>query len=77
MPRFGHVYQVIIALALIALAFLVSHWGPAGAAGPIATVSIQDFSFEAKDLTIVAGTTVTWSHSGVVPHTVTRHGHQR
>jgi plastocyanin len=42
---------------------------PAG--GPTADISILDFRFSSADLTIQAGTTVTWTNKGQRPHTVT------
>ena len=36
-----------------------------------AEVNIVDSEFQAEELTIPAGTTVTWTHNGSLPHTVT------
>lgn len=46
--------------------------GPAGAApgGTTGPVSIVDFGFEPADLTVTAGTTVTWTNTGAATHTV-------
>ena len=46
---------------------------PSGAApgGTTGTVSIVDFGFEPADLTVAAGTTVTWTNTGAATHTVT------
>jgi plastocyanin len=40
---------------------------PSGTAG---AVSIVDFGFEPADLTVTAGTTVTWTNTGAATHTV-------
>jgi plastocyanin len=42
---------------------------PAGATGP-AEVKIDNFSFMPGDITVAAGTTVTWVNHDDVPHTV-------
>ena len=34
-------------------------------------VEIRDFSYQPDTLTVAAGTTVTWTNDGTVPHTVT------
>ena len=39
-----------------------------------ATVQIDNFSFKPKELTIRAGTTVTWVNNDDVPHTATAEG---
>jgi plastocyanin len=39
-----------------------------------ATVKIENFSFEPKELTIAVGTTVTWVNEDDVPHTATGEG---
>jgi plastocyanin len=44
--------------------------GPA-AAGATAAARIVDFAFEPGTLTVAAGTTVTWTHAGNAPHTIT------
>lgn len=38
------------------------------------TVKIVDFAFEPGDITVPAGTTVTWAHDGNAPHTATSTG---
>ena len=45
-----------------------------GGGGGTAEVDIPDISFEPKSLTVKAGTTVTWTNSDDVPHTVTKEG---
>jgi plastocyanin len=42
-----------------------------GAESKPAEVSIDNFSFSSKTLTVSAGTTVTWTNKDDVPHTVT------
>ena len=44
---------------------------PAGAGGAAASVSIQNFAFTPKTLTISPGTTVTWTNNDSTPHNVT------
>ena len=38
--------------------------------GTTGAVSIVDFGFEPADLTVAAGTTVTWTNTGAATHTV-------
>ena len=45
-----------------------------GGGGETAEVDIPDISFEPKSLTVKAGTTVTWTNSDDIPHTVTKDG---
>jgi plastocyanin len=40
----------------------------------VANVKIDNFSFEPKELTVAAGTTVTWQNADDVPHTATSRG---
>jgi plastocyanin len=40
----------------------------------VANVKIDNFSFEPKELTVAAGTTVTWLNVDDVPHTATSKG---
>lgn len=42
----------------------------AASAGAQATIDIVDFSFSEPEITIRPGTTVTWTNTGVAPHTV-------
>ncbi|HEY1921786.1 MAG TPA: cupredoxin family copper-binding protein [Tepidisphaeraceae bacterium] len=44
---------------------------PPAATRPTATVAINDFNFEPRELTITAGATVTWVNHDDVPHTAT------
>ena len=45
-----------------------------GGGGETAEVDIPDISFEPDSLTVKAGTTVTWTNSDDIPHTVTKDG---
>lgn len=40
------------------------------AASAVVTIDIVDFAFSQPELTIAPGTTVTWTNTGVAPHTV-------
>jgi plastocyanin len=42
-----------------------------GASGEMTTVTIVDFSFDPQEITITAGSTVTWRNDDAVPHTAT------
>ena len=44
---------------------------PSGGGGT-ATVDIKDIQFVPKDITVDAGTTITWTNSDSIPHTVTK-----
>ena len=46
---------------------------PSGGGGT-AEVDIPDITFEPKSLTVKAGTTITWTNSDDIPHTVTKEG---
>ena len=43
---------------------------PAGPAAGPGAVSIIDFGFQPADLTVAAGSTVTWTNTGAATHTV-------
>ena len=45
-----------------------------GGGGDAAEVDIPDISFAPDSLTVKAGTTVTWTNSDDIPHTVTKDG---
>src|SRR5687767_13552209 len=71
------VLRLIVAAAVVALATAVPLVvGPAVAQerAETAEVKIVDFDFDAKQLTIDVGTTVTWTNTGQRPHTVTDRG---
>ena len=46
---------------------------PSGGGGT-ASVDMKDIQFVPKDVTVDAGTTITWTNSDSVPHTVTKDG---
>ena len=46
---------------------------PAGG-GETASVDMKDIQFMPKDITVKAGTTITWTNSDSVAHTVTKEG---
>jgi len=41
------------------------------ASGPTAAVNTGDNFFEPQTITVAAGTTITWTNSGLAPHTIT------
>jgi plastocyanin len=47
---------------------------PAGGGGDAVTVDIPSISFDPADVTVPAGTTITWTNSDDLPHTVTKEG---
>jgi plastocyanin len=47
---------------------------PPPKAGATETVDMKDIKFVPQDVTVKAGTTVTWTNSDQVPHTVTKEG---
>jgi len=57
------------ALGLAAVAAIL-----AAAAEPTASVTIDNFSFVAPEITVAAGTTVVWTNHDDIPHTVTADG---
>jgi plastocyanin len=62
----------LIYLAALALTVMVVIAPSATAKGTTTTqVSIQDFFFSPANVSVPAGTTVTWVNEGNVPHTVT------
>jgi plastocyanin len=60
----------LIYLAALALVLIVV-MAPGATATGTTTVSIQDFFFSPANVSVPAGTTVTWVNEGNVPHTVT------
>lgn len=59
-----------IAAALLALPFLLAHATAVFAAGPATTVQIENFTFTPAELSVKAGTTVTWINHDDIPHLV-------
>lgn len=46
--------------------------GAAGGGGGAESVDIVDIDFDPREITVPAGTTVTWTNTGDLPHTVTK-----
>jgi plastocyanin len=61
----------LIYLAALALVAMVVMAPSATAQGTTTPVSIQDFFFSPANVSVQAGSTVTWVNEGNVPHTVT------
>src|SRR5215213_5224359 len=61
----------LIYLAALALVVMVVVAPITTTQGATPTVSIQDFFFSPANVSVPAGTTVTWVNEGNVPHTVT------
>jgi plastocyanin len=73
---------MVVIVALFALAAVAAACGsssssstttpttPAGTGGTGASVSIQNFAFTPKTLTVSPGTTVTWTNNDSAPHNV-------
>jgi plastocyanin len=60
-------------VAMLLSAFVL----PAGAEGtPAATVGIDNFTFNPQQLTVKAGTTITWTNKDDIPHAVAAVGRQ-
>jgi len=71
----SQIRRLITAAALGAAAALpLAAMLPAGAQNASSTVSIDNFTFNPPQLTIKAGTTVTWTNKDDIPHTVTAVG---
>ncbi len=47
---------------------------PAGGGGDAVTVDIPEIAFDPEDVTVTAGSTITWTNSDDLPHTVTKDG---
>jgi plastocyanin len=48
--------------------------GGGGGGAEAASVDIPEIAFEPADISVKAGTTVTWTNSDDIPHTVTKEG---
>lgn len=80
-PRFALLAFIAAALVISTPATTLAQTGPGSgghaahgaltSAQQPAAVRIADFSFSPKDITVQAGTTVTWTNEGRAPHTVT------
>lgn len=67
---FGFVAAFFAALALATGAVAVPPARPAGQPSANAAVTIDNFSFGPKEITVQAGTTVTWTNRDDVPHVI-------
>jgi plastocyanin len=66
---------VFLVLAIASASDRASYFAMAGEDKPAAvTVSIDNFSFTPKEITVAKGTTVTWVNRDDVPHTVVSGG---
>jgi len=63
-------YVILIGLALVAFASARAGDQPADRMQAPPEVTIDNFSFAPANLTVPAGTTVTWTNRDDVPHTV-------
>jgi len=61
----------LVVVALVALFTLVPLAGAAPRAAETKTVSIKDFEFAPKTISVNVGDTITWTNDGPSPHTVT------
>jgi amicyanin len=59
-----------------AMAFPLAAIAPVGAQNASTAVSIDNFTFNPPQLTIKAGTTVTWTNKDDIPHTIAAVGKQ-
>lgn len=61
---------IVAVMALVALFTLVPLAGAAPRAAETKNVSVKDFAFEPKTITINVGDTIVWTNDGPAPHTV-------
>jgi LPXTG-motif cell wall-anchored protein len=61
---------IVAVIALLALFTLVPLAGAAPRAAETKTVSIKDFAFDPKTISVNVGDTITWTNEGPSPHTV-------
>src|SRR5438105_3189505 len=62
---------VVVVIALLALFTLVPLAGAAPRAAETKNVTIKDFAFDPKTISVNVGDTITWTNQGPSPHTVT------
>jgi len=74
MPIEGNTWRCVLGAALLGAALGAAGLAPV-MAGADATVKIDNFTFEPAQLTVPAGTTVTWTNEDDIPHTVVATGH--
>jgi plastocyanin len=60
----------LLAAALLAVAVAAAGLAPSSAGAEETTVKIDNFEFVPAQLTVKAGTTVTWTNADDIPHTV-------
>jgi len=60
----------LLAAALLAVAVAAAGLAPSSAGAEETTVKIDNFEFVPAQLTVKAGTTVTWINADDIPHTV-------
>jgi plastocyanin len=60
----------LLAAALLAVAAAAAGLAPSSAGAEETTVKIDNFEFVPAQLTVKAGTTVTWTNADDIPHTV-------
>jgi len=60
----------MVVVALVALFTLVPFAGAAPRAAETKTISIKDFAFDPKTISVNVGDTITWTNDGPSPHTV-------
>lgn len=65
------VAKTVLAFSLIAVFGLPARWlGAAETKPPGTEVSIDNFSFAPQQISVKAGTTITWTNRDDIPHTV-------
>src|SRR5262245_56151862 len=62
---------IVAAIALLALFTLVPLAGAAPRAAETKNITVKDFEFVPKTISVNAGDTITWTNEGPSPHTVT------
>jgi len=62
---------ILVVVALVALFALVPLAGAAPRAAETKSISIKDFAFDPKTISVNVGDTITWTNDGPSPHTVT------
>ena len=66
--------RIPLPLLVIVFAHIVlplAYGGPSPSTQPLAAITIENFAFEPRELTVSPGTTVTWKNADDVPHTAT------
>ena len=68
MPRHDSTWAIVVALALMLAGLAVA--AQAQSTADLIEVRIDNFSFGPTEVTVMAGTTVTWTNHDDIPHTV-------